>query len=182
MASISFATDKQLKKLKGGFNPNAFQFILVSSDLHMAKKKKGKETNIADASALMPPSEIVRQLVDGNLEKYQQHYLQFLLIERADMIAVIVKAALEKEMDIVLVCTNDEYEDFLYLELLSQFIEDEYKIDVHEFKKIIKSKAIPNYKDELKPKKIKKALEKANKVVAYKEDGKSKKKKKKKKK
>lgn len=178
MPSISIATDKQLKKLKGRFNPNAFQFILISSDVHMRQPdKKKQKTNIADASALMPPNEIISQLVNGNDDLYGQHYLQYLLSERADIIAVLIKVLIEKNVDLVLVCSNDEYKDFYYLALIADFIEAEYKLKVYDFKKFVKKGYVPSYRNMKKADKIlQKAVDKANHIVSYRSRNKKKKK------
>lgn len=169
MASISFTTDKKLKKLKGKFNPHDFEFILVSDDVHSRKKSKKEETNISDASALKPPSEILSQIINNHIDTFVDHYTQFLDIERADIIAVIIEAAINKEMDVVLVCSDDEYTNYLYMEVIAQYIEATYAdVVVFEFhKKLKKDLSYDDGKYKLSEKRKKKLVEQANEIAAH---------------
>lgn len=169
MSSISFTTDKKLKKLKGKFNPHDYEFVLVSDDVHSRKKSKKEETNISDASTLKPPSEILSQIINNHIDTFVDHYTQFLDIERADIIAVLIEAALNKKMDVVLVCSDDEYTNYLYMEVIAQYIEATYEgLIVFEFhKKLKKDLSYDEGKYKLSEKRRNKLIEQANEIAAH---------------
>lgn len=165
MGSILIATDKDLEKLKGKFNPDAFQFGLISTDISIKEVTKKKDTNIFDLSPLIPPGEFMSNIVNNDISRFMENYLGFVTELRADVLAVLVVAAIEKDKDIVLVCSKMEYEDFLYLEALADIITSSFGIPVKSFKKSVKKGSIPRFKDD---KSTKKALALAKEIVAYK--------------
>lgn len=166
MGSITFATDKDLKKLKGSFNPHAFTFCIVSQDLDSQWQRKAP-TNILDLSELLPPQEIMANVINNDIDRFMENYLGFINQFRADTLSVLIIAAIDKDEDIVLVCSDDEFVDLLYLPALIDITEKEFDIDIPKLKKVLKKEALPDYNEDY-PKRARKALDKARDITSRK--------------
>lgn len=166
MGSITFATDKDLKKLQGKYNPHAFTFCIVSQDIDSRWDKK-RATNVLDLSELLPPQEIMANVVNNDLDRFMENYLQFIGSFRADVLSVLIIAAIDKNEDLVLVCSDDEFVDLLYLPALIDIVEREFDIEIPKLKKVLKKESLPNYSEDY-PKRSRKALDKARDITSRK--------------
>lgn len=133
MTTFTMATEVDLKKKAGKFNPDDFNFVVASLEI----KLKGEERdNIAFMPGIVPPSEI-SGLMD---ERYDEYYAKYLDEVLKYPIAVLLKAAIENDYDLVFVCSEAE-KAMKYLPLFMEFIDETFEIPTGQFKKLLKGSA-----------------------------------------
>jgi len=119
------------------FDPNKFQFLLLSHNI-TSKGKKGKYSNVMAIKALIPPPHIASLFInDGMTKTYKKKYTEYLKKDDNNLlISTIVKGALSN-MNVVLLCSKSE-DEFEYLKMICEFIENEYKLKTYSYKKLKK--------------------------------------------
>lgn len=127
-------SEKFISEFLKEFDPNKFNFILVSENITSEQRYK----NVMVMRKLMPPPDIAAMYInDGFGKSYQKKYLEYLKKDDVNgLVAIIVKAALNG-LNIVLLCSKSENE-FKYLKMLCEFIEEEYKLKTYSYKKFKK--------------------------------------------
>lgn len=131
MTTVTMTTEVELKKKAGKFNPDDFNFVVASHEI----KIKGEERdNIAFVPGIIPPPEISRYMDDS---MYEEHYLRYLEEVMKYPIAVLLKAALDNNFNLVFVCTEAE-KSMGYLDLFMDYIDGAFEIPTGQFKKLLK--------------------------------------------
>lgn len=127
-------SEKFISEFLKEFDPNKFNFILVSENITSEQRYK----NVMVMRKLMLPPDIAAMYInDGFGKSYQKKYLEYLKKDDVNgLVAIIVKAALNG-LNIVLLCSKSENE-FKYLKMLCEFIEEEYKLKTYSYKKFKK--------------------------------------------
>lgn len=127
-------SEKFISEFLKEFDPNKFNFILVSENITSEQRYK----NVMVMRKLMPPPDIAAMYInDGFGKSYQKKYLEYLKKDDVNgLVAIIIKAALNG-LNIVLLCSKSENE-FKYLKMLCEFIEEEYKLKTYSYKKFKK--------------------------------------------
>jgi hypothetical protein len=155
-------SEKFISKFLKEFNPNEFQFVLISENITTAKRYK----NVMPIQTLIPPPNVVTTFInEGMTKSYEKKYIEYL--ERPEinsLVTIIVKAALSG-FNMILLCSKSE-DDFKYLKMLCDFIEKHYKIKTYTMKKFIED---PNKAVKIKNKEevtniVMKAMEKLHEV------------------
>lgn len=86
----------------------------------------------------MPPPQILGEYVNDNEKAYKKSYLNYLQHPSIEaMIAIIVKAAVENDMKIVLMCSRSE-DEFNYLKYICEYIEAVFKLKTYTGKEYMK--------------------------------------------
>lgn len=159
---IRMNSEKFISKFLKEFNPNEFQFVLISENITTAKRYK----NVMPIQTLIPPPNVVTTFInEGMTKSYEKKYIEYL--ERPEinsLVTIIVKAALSG-FNMILLCSKSE-DDFKYLKMLCDFIEKHYKIKTYTMKKFIED---PNKAVKIKNKEevtniVMKAMEKLHEV------------------
>jgi len=124
-----------MKKFLREYNPDDFQFLLISEDITTS----GEHKNVMSIKALIPPINIASIYVnEGMTKEYKKKYLEFLKKDNIKaLVTIIVNAAVIHNNNIVLLCSKSE-DEFGYLDMLCEFIEAEYKMKTYTFKKFHK--------------------------------------------
>jgi len=134
---IRIDSEKFIGDFLKNFDPNKFQFLLISKDI-TTKGKKGKYSNVMAIKALIPPPHIASVFInDGMTKTYKKKYLEYLKKDDNNLlVSTIIKGAINN-MNIVLLCSKSE-DEFGYLKLLCEFIEDIYNMKTYSYKKFKK--------------------------------------------
>lgn len=158
---IRMDSKKFLKDFREKFNTEEYQYILISELI----TTKGDLKNVQPIQRLMPPPKIASRYVEGDKKSYEKAYLEYLQIPEIDaMVTIIVKAAIQNDMKIVLICSKSE-DEFDYLKHICQYIEAIYKMKTYTYKEYAKDPEKANKlknKDEIN-KIVSKKLERMNK-------------------
>ncbi|MMZ42142.1 hypothetical protein D1872_36610 [compost metagenome] len=111
---------------------NDFQYVVISQNITTEEKFK----NVKAIPRLVPPPTVVSQLIDGGEAEYRSAFLKFAKDELIEpFITIIVRSALHKDnLKIVLLCSEEE-DQFNYLKLLCEYIEEVYKLKTYSYKK-----------------------------------------------
>ena len=135
MASIIKMNSTEFFDFVDRYDHREFNFILVSQDI----KTVGKYNTVYQMNSLIPPSNIISEFVsNGYSKKYCKKYLKYLSREQVEVIlATIVKLATVEDTNVVLLCSDNE-EMYKYLDLIGEFLKDEYKCKVCSYKKFRK--------------------------------------------
>lgn len=111
-----------------------FQFITISENVTTS----GKHENVKSIPRLIPPQEAVNEFIEGNKKRYKQLYFNYLSNQSIEaFIYIIVKAAVENNLRIVLLCSEFESE-FNYLKQICQHIEEVFQLKTHTLKSYMK--------------------------------------------
>lgn len=128
---------KQLTKflIDGQRNPDDYAFIVVSDNVYY----EGKFKNVNIAPELMPSPYISGIFIDdGNTYEYQQAYYSWLTKpENLARIALLVKAVIKDDKDIILVNSPAE-RAFKTLDMIGKFITNSYGVPTYSWKDIKK--------------------------------------------
>lgn len=111
-----------------------YQYVLISENITTKEKFK----NVKAIPRLIPPVDVIRHYIDGDKKAYKKAYLAYLSHESTDsLITVIVKAAVDENMKMVLMCSKSE-DEYGYLELIAEYIESVYGLQTYTAKKYLK--------------------------------------------
>lgn len=126
---------KFINKFLKEFNPEEFQFLLISENITTNNEHK----NVMALPALIPPVNISSIYVnEGFSKEYKKKYLEYLKKENIKaLVTIIVNAAVIQNLNVVLLCSKSESE-FKYLDMICEFIEAEYKMKTYSYKKFSK--------------------------------------------
>jgi len=115
------------------FNPDDFQFILISENITTKRRYK----NVMPIKALIPPPNVAQIFInDGMCKSYESKYFDYLKKKDVEaLITIIAKSALSG-MNLVLICSKSE-DDFKYLKIICQFIEEEYRLKTYTLKRFM---------------------------------------------
>lgn len=135
MASIIKMNSTEFFDFVDRYDHREFNFILVSQDI----KTIGKYNTVYQMNSLIPPSNVISEFVsNGYSKKYRKKYKKYLSREQVEVIlATIVKLATIEDTNVVLLCSDNE-DMYKYLDLIGEFLEDEYKCKVCSYKKFRK--------------------------------------------
>ena len=114
------------------------QFVIVSSTIR--KTGKYKEQVINASSYLLPSQELFVDYDNYKTNhKYQNGYKDEILNPAKAFLATIIKYAIEEQATIVFLCGHRERK-YYYLELIQEFVEDEFGIHIYDYKKLKEGK------------------------------------------
>lgn len=134
------------------------QYVIVSQFI----RKGGRyENSIINANNVLYPSE--RLLVDykPKSKEFKKAYYEQ-LDESLPFIATLVKAAIEGEMTIVIMCSKKEWKR-RYLRLLAKYIREKLNYPVYDYKMVIEGEQEPEAVDDLEVLKLVKQIVNDNK-------------------
>lgn len=128
---IRIDSEKFITKFLNEFNCKDFQFIPISENITSNRTHK----NIMPIPALMPPPNIISTFInEGYGKEYKSKYYNYLSKDEVNILVLtMVKAAALSDMQIVLICSKSE-DDYKYLKLICEFIENEYKLKTYTLK------------------------------------------------
>lgn len=114
------------------FDPNKFQFLLISENI----TTKGEYSNVYSLPALIPPPYITSVFINEGFSKaYKKGYLEYLQKpEVKSLITIMIQTVVIHDMNLVLLCSMSE-DEFQYLDMICEFIEAEYKLNTYTYKK-----------------------------------------------
>ena len=114
-----------------------FEFVVISNDI----RHNGKHENVAQLQRLIPPANIVSEFItNGYTKKYKKKYMKYLSRPEVEaLIITIVQMAVVKDINVVLLCSDNESQ-YSYLDMISEFIENEYNCKPCSYKKFRKNK------------------------------------------
>lgn len=117
------------------YDHRTFQYVLISQDITTEKRYN----NAISLTGLLPSPDVITEYInEGFTEGYKKECLNFYKKpEKNSLIAILVNMAL-KGFNIVLLCSAKE-EEFKYLKLLCDFIEEQYKLLTYTYKKYNKN-------------------------------------------
>lgn len=112
-----------------------FQFVVISQDI----KTEGKVSNVKAIPRLVPPAPLAQILINEGEEEFGARYLKYLsAFQIEQFLTIIAAAAVDPEgLKIVLLCSEQE-EEFLYIRLICEYLEEVYKIPTFSYKKYAK--------------------------------------------
>lgn len=129
---IRMTSDEFLDKFIKKYDYRKFNFLLISEDVKTIKKYK----NVYAIPTLIPPPTVINKYIQaGYSEEYVKKYLDYIQTPRVEaMITIMVKLAIVENANVVLLCSPSENE-FKYLDIICQYIENVYDIETYSFKK-----------------------------------------------
>ena len=145
--------DKFIKK----HDYRKFNFLLISEDIKTSNQYK----NVYSIPSLIPPPNVVSTFVsEGYTGKYVKKYLDYIQTPRVEaMITIAVKLAIIDNSNVILICSKAE-DEFKYIDIICQYIENVYGVKTCTYKKYKKNPAkYEDVSDKIK-KKVGKILEK----------------------
>lgn len=138
MASIiMMKSDEFLDSFLKKYNHENFNFILVSADIKTDYKFK----NVFKIKQLLPPTKAISCKLNGNdYDEYRKKYIKHLARPDIEIfITTIVKLAVAENSNVVLLCSKDEHSNLKYLNILREYIEEVYGVNVFTYKKYKKT-------------------------------------------
>lgn len=132
---IATNTKKFIKDLCKDYNPHNFQLVLVSKDI----TTEGRYDNVYAATELMPSKEAFNARINAGEFDFNSKYVAQLK-ENPDTVAclaTIVKSVVNHKKNIILLCSDTEYE-YGYLDTLAHYLEKVFKISVYSVQNLKK--------------------------------------------
>jgi hypothetical protein len=127
---IRMDSKKFLKDFRKEVDTSEYQYVLISELI----KTRGEHKNVQAIQRLIPPPAIISEYINGDKQSYKKAYLKYLQTPDIDaMVTIIVKAAIQNDMKIVLLCSRSE-DEFAYLKHLSEYMEAVYKLKTFTYK------------------------------------------------
>lgn len=116
------------------------QYVIVSSRIRKSKKY---DNIISGSNILYPDQNILSHtyksskmsdLCDDD-DEFKNSYINQLKESRA-FLATLIKGSIEEQYKIIFICSRNEWKNFKYLQILAEFIWDEFGYPVYDYKKI----------------------------------------------
>ncbi|MFN4245855.1 MAG: hypothetical protein ACK4F9_06915 [Brevinematia bacterium] len=127
---IRMDSKKFLKDFIKENDPMEFQYVLISENITTKEKFK----NVKAIPLLIPPVSAISELENEGFKSYRKAYLNYLSNPKIEaFISIIVKAVVDNELKIVLLCSQSENE-FKYLKIICEYIEEVYKLKTYTYK------------------------------------------------
>jgi hypothetical protein len=132
------------------YNFKEFNFVVVSADI----KSTHKHRNVYVVKKLLPPTKCLSYIMNGmnggDFNKYREKYFKYLSEPDAEIyITTLVKLCVAEDTNVVLLCSEDELELY-YMKLLTEYIENVYRVKIYPYKKFKKSKKCNSAKNKKK--------------------------------
>lgn len=112
------------------------QYVLISNSIR--KNGKYKDQVVNANNILLPKQDLILDYDDYTSPSYQNAYREY-INERKPFLATLIKYAIEEDGIVILLCSKRE-KKYLYLDILKEFIEDEFDYPVYNYKKYKKGK------------------------------------------
>ena len=112
------------------------QYVLISNSIR--KNGKYKDQVVNANNILLPKQDLILDYDDYTSPSYQNAYREY-INERKPFLATLIKYAIEEDGIVILLCSKRE-KKYLYLDMLKEFIEDEFDYPVYNYKKYKKGK------------------------------------------
>lgn len=153
---IRMTSDQLLDKFIEKYDYKKFNFLLISEDVKTIEKYK----NVYAIPSLIPPPTVINKFIQGGYcGDYVKKYLDYIQTPRVEaMITIMVKLAIIENANVILLCSPAENE-FKYLNMICQYIENLYGIKTYSFKKYRKEPEKCEEVSEKTKKKVAKILE-----------------------
>jgi len=161
---IKMSSDEFLDKFIKKFDYRKFNFLLISEQVKTERKYK----NVYTIPTLIPPPNIIAEFVQkGYTPRYIRKFVEYLQVPRVEaMITIMVKLCVVENSNVILLCSKQE-DEFKYLDIICQYIENIYGINTYNYKDYKKD---PSKCEEISEKDKKKAIKVLEKKLSEIED------------
>lgn len=114
-----------------------YQFLSVSKTI---KVEKNNSRNVTKMSSLMPPTEACNKCAGGNANGYYEEYMKHLASPDIFPSILAIVNAYIKNIKIVLVCGDDEDNDYGYFQIIKMYLNEVFGIKSYEYSYYRKNK------------------------------------------
>ena len=153
---IRMSSDEFLEKFIKKFDYRKFNFLLVSEHVQTVKKYR----NVYAIPTLLPTPNMISEFINhGYTDRYVKKYVDYISTPRVEaMITIMVKLAIVDNSNVILLCSKAE-DEFKYLDIICQYIEQVYGVKTYSYKKYKKDPVKCEEVSEKEKKKVLKVLE-----------------------